>query len=116
MRELGLVAAGGAVGTLARYGLDSTVAATGHVPTSTLLVNVVGSLLIGVLLGQSLPDRLRLLTCTGVLGGFTTYSALAVQTQDLLVEGHPVVGLAYTIGSVAAGVAVAAAGLRWSRR
>ncbi|MFT4299583.1 MAG: CrcB family protein [Aeromicrobium sp.] len=112
--DAALVALGGAAGTLARYGLDRSVGEVGSVPVSTLTVNIVGSFLIGVLLGRELPCRVRLFTATGVLGGFTTYSAFAVQSRELL-GSHPVAAAAYAAGSVVAGVLAALAGLRWSR-
>ncbi|WP_307859424.1 CrcB family protein [Cellulomonas sp. zg-ZUI22] len=113
-----LVAAGGSVGVLVRAALAQAVpAAPGGWPWTTWAVNVVGSLLLGVLLGvlQRGPDAgrrraVRLGVGTGVLGGFTTYSTFAVEAQTLVAGGH-VVGVAYALVSVVAGVAAAAAGL-----
>lgn len=115
-RELALVAAGGAVGTLARYGLDEAVGPAGALPLSTLLVNLVGSLALGMIVGAGVPDRLRLLLGTGLVGGFTTYSAFAVQVQDLGSGGDLALGAGYALLTVVGGLALAVVGLRWGRR
>ncbi|MBT8062903.1 MAG: fluoride efflux transporter CrcB [Gammaproteobacteria bacterium] len=93
--KLAAVAAGGAIGASLRY----IAAAMTHTimgkdfPYGTLMVNVMGSLIIGYLL-VLLPDSeksiplLRLLIITGVLGGFTTYSAFSIETLQLIQNGH----------------------------
>ncbi|MEG9226397.1 fluoride efflux transporter FluC [Aeromicrobium sp. Sec7.5] len=115
-RELALVAAGGAIGTLARYGLDESVGVVRDLPLSTLLVNLVGSLALGLLVGRGVPERLRLMLGTGLIGGFTTYSAFAVQVQDLGTGGDIALGAAYALVTVLGGFALAVVGLRWGRR
>ena len=115
-RELALVAVGGAVGTIARYGLDESVGVVRDVPLSTLLVNLVGSLALGLLIGAGVPERLRLLLGTGLIGGFTTYSAFAVQVHDLGSGGDLARGAGYAAVTVLGGLASAAIGLRWARR
>ncbi len=91
-----LVAAGGAVGALARHGSNefckrlTTTTLGRFVPVSTLLVNVVGCLLIGVLMalvrrGQ-LSEEWRLLLVTGILGALTTFSAFSFETVMLARE------------------------------
>ena len=125
--RLALVVAGGAIGTTARLGLGLALPApSGHglaaVPWATLIANVVGAFLIGVL-AVRLPGAhaVRVLLGTGVLGGFTTYSAFAVGTVTLW-HAQPWLAAAYAIGSVALGVGAAALGLdlgrpgRWRRR
>jgi CrcB protein len=118
-RSLGLVALGGTVGTGAREALALTFpAAPGTLPVTIAIINVVGSFVLGLLLESLLcrgPDEgrrrdLRLLVGTGVLGGFTTYSALAVDT-GLLLDGHAGVAVVYALGSVVAGALAAAAGI-----
>jgi CrcB protein len=118
-RSLGLVFVGGSLGTGTREALALTFpAAPGTLPVTIALINVVGSFALGLLLESLLrrgPDRgrrrdLRLLVGTGVLGGFTTYSALTVDT-GLLLDGHAGVALAYALGSVVAGVLAAAGGV-----
>lgn len=90
-----IVALGGALGASLRYLMAGvTHGLLGYAfPCGTLLVNVLGSLLIGYLV-VLLPDHgshasmLRLLLITGLLGGFTTYSAFSIETFTLLQEGQ----------------------------
>lgn len=117
-----LVAVGGVIGTLARYGLSRMEpGATEGWPWGTFTANIAGAFVLGALLdwlGRTGPDRgwrqrVRLLTGTGFCGGFTTYSSLAVE-GGLLVRAHHAglavaylavtvtVGLLATIGGVAA--------------
>lgn len=108
---VGLVAIGGMVGTAARYGLSTAVGSSGGWPTSTFIENLVGAFLLGVLLeallrrGPETPRgrRLRLGVGTGVLGGFTTFSALALETERLLAQGAAGTGLAYAGATVVLG-------------
>jgi fluoride exporter len=85
---------GGAVGTGARYLLGGFVArvAGPEFPYGTLLINVLGSFLIGVVqqVGLStlmIPDTLRLVLAVGVMGGFTTYSSFSYETVKLVETG-----------------------------
>ncbi|MGW7074989.1 fluoride efflux transporter CrcB [Streptomyces sp. NPDC054866] len=107
MREYGVwpvvavVAVGGAIGASARYGASLIwPTAPGTFPTTTLLVNVIGCAVMGVLmvvLGEMrTPHRLlRPFFGTGVLGGFTTFSTYAVDIERLVDGGHAGTGLAY---------------------
>lgn len=114
-----LVAAGGSVGVLVRALLAAAWPVTpGGWPWTTFGINLVGSLLLGALLGvlQRGPDvgrrrAVRLGLGTGVLGGFTTYSTFALEVQQLLAAGHVVAGVAYGLGSVVLGVVAAGAGI-----
>jgi len=88
-RDIGLVAVGGTIGTAVRAGLTVTLG-DDLGPALVPLVNVVGAFAIGVLFGWrarmpegSRSQRVQLFLGTGVLGGFTTYSALAVESTDL---------------------------------
>lgn len=115
-RTLAVVVAGGALGVLARAALLAPVTQPDLVPWVTLGVNAAGSLLLGVvvgLLGERRP-RLRAFLGTGVLGGFTTYSAFAVETAVWLATPWLAAGLA--AASLLAGVAGAVAGLALGRR
>ena len=93
--NLAAVATGGALGSGLRYMVQTvTHSMLGHdFPYGTLMVNTVGSLLIGYLalalpeLDESAP-YLRLLIITGVLGGFTTYSAFSIDTLQLIQDGQ----------------------------
>ncbi|MEV7395775.1 CrcB family protein [Aeromicrobium sp. NPDC092404] len=122
MRSFALVAAGGAAGTLARHGVSEALGPDRLFPVATFLVNVTGSFALGALLAVLLvrrrpapSDRLRLLVGTGFLGGYTTYSALAVETDALLRGDHVALGLAYAVGSVLAGLVAAGAGVATGR-
>lgn len=102
---LALVALGGVLGSLARYGL---VTAAPHLVT-TLAINVVGSFLLGALVARRDPAHWsRPLLGTGFLGGFTTMSAVAVQ----VVASSAGAAVLYLTATLVLGVAAAAAGLR----
>ncbi len=116
--SLPLVAAGGCAGTLVRAALERAwPASPGHLPVTTLALNVVGALALGLLLGalgEGRP-RLRLALGTGVLGGLTTHSTFILESHRLLTsggdDGHPVLGAAYLMGSMVAGLVAAGLGL-----
>lgn len=118
MRSLLLVVLGGAAGTLSRFGVNETLPDDSLFPLATFIVNVLGSFALGVLLAALLARRneLRLLLGTGFLGGFTTYSALAVETDTLLRSDHVALAIAYAIGSVFAGLAAAIAGVAFGSK
>ncbi len=115
-----MVVVGGAIGVAARAFVTVPLGALPHplvVPGATLLVNLAGSLLLGVVVGR-LGDRrplLRAFVGTGVLGGFTTYSAFAVQTVTVSTAA-PLVGVAVMAASLFGGLVCAALGLRLGRR
>lgn len=75
-----LVALGAGAGSAIRFGLGHLL--DGRWPTGTLVVNIVGSFLLGVFSGQALSGDLLALLGTGFCGGLTTFSALMVQTAD----------------------------------
>jgi CrcB protein len=113
MLKLFLIFSGGGLGALARYKLGGLVlhhTADWRFPLSTFLVNVLGCLVAGVLAGLVerqewfSPDA-RLFLFTGLLGGFTTFSAFGLETAYLLKRGQISVALAYAGGSVLCGVA-----------
>lgn len=115
LRRILLVAAGGTVGTAARLALGLVVPDAGGFPFAVLIANVIGALLIGVLAAR-LPASadLRLMLGTGVLGGFTTYSAFMTGTVSLWTDA-PVLAVAYALGSLVLGLGAAALGLRLGR-
>ncbi len=105
-----LVALGGALGSFLRYALGAWaqgVLGPGF-PWSTLLVNALGSFLIGAVVRLSLEGALsgeaRLFLAVGVLGGFTTFSSLSYETLALLQEGEAVKALLYAGGSLLLGL------------
>ena len=107
-----LVAAGGAVGSMARYGIGAWVLArteTWAFPLGTFLVNVFGCLIAGVLIGVAeyrnfLTPELRLLIFTGFLGGFTTFSAFGVETVALIERAQYGMAMFYVVSSVICGI------------
>lgn len=115
LRRLLLVFAGGSIGTAMRLAIGLWMPDGGGIPLATLLVNVVGSLLIGVLAAR-LPStaEMRVFLGTGVLGGFTTYSAFMTGTIALWAAA-PLLAFAYAAGSLVLGLAAAAAGLAIGR-
>jgi CrcB protein len=117
MRAL-LVFLGGGAGSLARYLLGLGLGRwSQHFPAGTFAINVIGSLLLGLLFGFAYAHEFRheqeltLLLGTGFLGGFTTFSTFELEGFSLLSNGHIVTGAAYLLGSVAAGLTAAALGV-----
>jgi CrcB protein len=116
------VAAGGALGALARYGLLlAWPPEPGAFPWGTFAVNVSGCLAIGVLMVLVTEVRpvhplVRPFLGTGVLGGFTTFSAYAEEVHSLLRPEWMVVAAAYLAGTVVAALAATAAGMWLARR
>jgi CrcB protein len=116
---LGLVAVGGTVGTALRQALLLLAPDLEWFPVTTFAVNLAGAFALGVLLEvlvRSGPDEgrrrgIRLLVGTGVLGGFTTYSALATATAMLAVTGLAGWAVAYALGTVVLGAAMSVAGI-----
>jgi CrcB protein len=112
------IAVGGAVGTLARAGIDEALPhEPGRWPWPTFVVNLVGSLVLGWVLGRpTAPNRYwRPLLGTGFCGGLTTFSAFAVETFELVRGGHLALAVGYPLASLAAGLMLAVAGVRIAR-
>jgi CrcB protein len=115
------VAVGGALGALARWGIGLAWP-TPHAgfPAATLVINVVGCLLMGVLVVHVAEVReahplVRPFLGVGVLGGFTTFSTFAVDAQQLLAGGRLGVALGYLAATVLGSVGAAALGLALAR-
>ncbi|UVJ38471.1 CrcB family protein [Arthrobacter sp. CJ23] len=114
-----LVAAGGVLGALARYGLGFVIPAPGGWPLPTLVINLSGALVLGALLeglSRRGPDAgwrqiLRLAVGTGFLGAFTTYSTLALDAVHLFDAGRSTEGVWYLGTSLLGGVAATVAGI-----
>lgn len=114
-----LVAAGGALGTAGRYLLSDHLPGWHGFPVATLVENLLGAFLLGLLLealvrlGPETPRRraIRLGLGTGVLGGFTTFSTLAVETERLLADGAVATALGYASASVVGGFLACLAGV-----
>ena len=116
-----LAAIGGALGALARWGVaEALPARDGGWPWATLLVNLTGCLLMGVLLGtlaarEPEPAWARPFLGVGVLGGYTTYSAFAVDVVGLADAGAVAGAAGYVLASLLGGVLAVAAGARLVR-
>jgi fluoride exporter len=118
VRDVALVAGGGALGSVLRWLLSGAVQRwTGSpLPWGTFAVNALGSLLIGLFAALALeraliPPSVRVFVIPGVLGGFTTFSAFSYETVALLRENQWTAALAYAAGSVAVGIIGAFVGL-----
>lgn len=117
-----VVAVGGAIGAVARYGASLVwPTEAGHFPTTTLVVNAAGCAVIGVfmvVLAEAWPAHrlVRPFFGTGVLGGFTTFSTYAVDIRRLIGDGRPGTGLAYLLATAAAALLAVWAAAALTRR
>jgi CrcB protein len=102
------VAAGGAVGALARAGLAEVLPPTAAGwPWGTLLANVAGTLLLALLARRAVAGRARLALGPGLCGALTTFSTLQLELVALLREGAAATAAGYAAVSLAAGLAAA---------
>lgn len=118
-----MVALGGALGSLARWGLTGAVQrwTVSPFPWGTFAVNALGSLAIGFVAAIALERALvstpaRLFLITGMLGGFTTFSALSYETFALLRDGQWLSALGYAGGSLVLGLIATLAGYAMGMR
>jgi CrcB protein len=111
IQKLFLVGVGGSAGAMIRYVFNRLFIVLGFTatfPFHTLVVNILGCFLIG-LLAPSYPDleknqMTRLFLMTGVLGGFTTFSAFSIETIELFKNGSSTLAVTYIFGSIAFGL------------
>ena len=125
-RAFALVGVGGAAGGLLRYALvQGFPEPAGAFPMTTLSINVTGSfalalLVTGVSARSNAPSWLRPTLGTGLLGGFTTFSAVMQALDVLAGSGHPGIAAWYLSTTLAAGLAAAVLGVNagewWARR
>lgn len=112
-----VVFVGGVLGGGARETLIAIIPSGAPIPIAVLIANLLGALLLGLLLegliGRDTPaaTRARLLLGTGFLGGFTTYSSLALAAAALAGQGEPWIALAYGLGTVVLGALATLLGL-----
>ncbi len=117
-----IVALGGGLGAAGRFGVSLAIPARADAwPWATFLINVSGSLLIGVLAGWlstrgDAAEQWRLFLGMGVLGGFTTFSAYSLETMRMIERNDWLGASTYSIGSVLAGLAAVAIGLMLAKR
>ena len=119
LTHVALLGLAGAVGTLLRAGCTTLATRLFGVgfPWGTLAVNVVGSLVFGLIVGLArargtLTVGTETILLIGLLGGFTTFSSFAFQSVELLQGGRPLTAVAYVIGTNVAALAAVWAGLR----
>lgn len=126
MDKLFLLILGGGAGTVCRYFLAELGQARWgvHFPYGTLLVNLIGCLLMGIVLGvfevrfgslASAPLPLRVLLVSGFLGGLTTFSSYELETLLLLRQGTWERALLYAAGSLLLGLVILLGGFRLTR-
>lgn len=119
LKDIILVAAGGATGSVARHLASRAVQGTAmsSFPVGTMTVNILGCLVIGIVYGLCdnrgmAGANVRLLLATGFCGGFTTFSSFANESLVLFRSGSILAGSFYTAGSVALGMIAVAAGMQ----
>ncbi len=116
-----IVAAGGALGAVARYGIGRLLPSTAW-PWGTLSVNVVGGLLMGLLTGWlafrggAQSESIRLFAAVGLLGGFTTFSAFSLETALMIERRQFALAGGYVAASVVLSIAALFLGLMLARR
>jgi CrcB protein len=117
LRDILLVASGGAIGSVARYGVGRVMGpqVTSQVPWQTFFVNATGAFIIGLLLVAAArlgwPGWWRPFLAVGILGGYTTFSTFALETVELALRGSYLTAGGYALGSLAVGLLAAAAGI-----
>jgi fluoride exporter len=103
-----LIGVGGAIGSIARY-YCSVIIPNKQFPLSTLVVNIVGSFIIGIVIGLTIKNNaysnhFKLFFATGLCGGFTTFSTFSLENLQLLQEGKFVSFGIYLFTSIILGI------------
>ena len=119
-----LVFCGGTLGTLLRYLIDAASVRVSDFALDIFIINVVGAFilaaLVGYITGAGEPTRnqlkLRLFVGTGTMGGFTTYSTLAVETAHNIGDGRWASALVYSLGTLLVGALLSVVGMLAGRR
>jgi fluoride exporter len=113
-----IVFLGAGIGGAVRHGVNLAMVRLGvqSFPASTMLINILGSLLMGAIaeyfaIRSQLPQQWRLFLTTGILGGFTTFSAFSLEAALLYERGRIGLALVYVIGSVVLSIAALAAAM-----
>lgn len=117
-----LVGAGGAIGSMLRHGVGLLLLRLmgGSFPWGTMTVNLLGSFLIGIIVGvlaftTQWSQDIRLFLVVGILGGFTTFSAFSLDAISLIEKGHIAPACLYIVGTVCFSLLATFAGL-WLMR
>lgn len=120
LKNIIYIGIGGGIGSICRYLVSFALAKWINTafPMGTFLINILGSLLIGLFLGffdkNLLGDSTRLLLVTGFCGGFTTFSAFSTENLNLILSGNWFTAIVYSLLSVLFGVLSVWIGIRIS--
>ncbi len=111
---------GGGIGSIARYGVSTSLANwSANFPVATLVANALACILLGFVTEWSLKEALvheyRLFIMTGICGGFSTFSTFSSETLALFNDGHPLYAFLNIIGSVSLCILCIYLGMRWAR-
>lgn len=113
IKNLMLVGFGGMLGSMLRFTVYMLFG-NEHFPFSTLLINIAGSFVIGIVIGlaarHAISGDWRLFLATGICGGFTTFSAFSIEAVSLLQQSRSTAALLYIFGSVVFSLVAAFAG------
>lgn len=120
IKNLALVFVGGGLGSSLRYLLSDYLNKSNSIPYGTLIANISGSFLIGIILGLTLKNDIlstntTLFLTVGFCGGYTTFSSFAYENYLFLKNDEFWLFALYTIGSIALGIAAVFAGIWISR-
>ena len=105
MKTIAWIAAGGAIGAVARFGVLAASSKLGfEFPIGTLTVNLIGSFIVGVMVGSitqmdSFQTFVHPLFVVGVLGSFTTFSAFSIETVSLINDQRWIIAGGYVLGT-----------------
>jgi CrcB protein len=116
IRNFLFIGLGGALGSMSRYGIDLLIGAKSF-PLSTLLINITGSFIIGLVIAVSLKNESfsnnwKLFLATGLCGGFTTFSAFSVENLLMFQNGKFVEAVLYILCSILSGIAAVWSGFK----
>lgn len=116
LKDFLMVGLGGGIGAMLRYGGNLAIG-NKDFPYATLVINITGSFVIGLIAALSLKDEQfaqtwKLFLATGICGGFTTFSAFSIENMQLLQSGKYTIAFTYIAVSIIAGIAAAAAGFK----
>ncbi|MFT3911024.1 MAG: fluoride efflux transporter CrcB [Ferruginibacter sp.] len=108
LKNIMLAGFGGAIGTMMRFAVYALFKTT-NFPFATLLINIAGSLVIGLVIGLSLKDihfdnNWKVFLATGLCGGFTTFSAFSLENFQMLQQGKYFLAVTYIFASIIAGI------------
>ncbi len=111
-----IVGLGGGLGAMLRFFI-AAIWRTGNFPYHTLFINIMGSLIIGIVFGlgiknEHFSEQMKLFLATGICGGFTTFSAFSLENMLMLKSGNYLLASIYIIASVAACIIAVFAGYK----